>query len=174
VALALGPFKKESIMRQNPVFRSSLAAVVVSGLMVAGCGSSSSSSSTSTASAAPTLTKAQYLARGNAICTKGTAAQNAAESAYLKTHHIKQPSAAQIVALAKTVVIPNIQSQIDAVKALGAPSGDQQTVTKMISAAQADLEKVKANPEVLTGNTSFADSGKLLHAYGLKACAATG
>ncbi len=43
----------------------------------------------------------------------------------------------------------------------------------MLNLAQADLNKVKSNPLLLTG-TSFADFAKAAHAYGLKACAQNG
>ncbi len=131
--------------------------------VAAGCGSSDSNS-TSTAA----LSKAAYLAKGNAICKAAQQKQNAAEQALGKN-----PSQAQLTAYATGTVIPNIQTQIDQVNALGAPSGDEATVSNFMGLAQADLNKVKSDPSILfTGNNDpFTDFAAVAHPYGLTACA---
>ncbi len=162
-------------MRKMLTGRSTVVAIVGLGLVVGGCGSSSSSTgSAATATAPAGLTKAQYLAQGNAICTKGQAAQQRAVAAYLKVLHVnpnKQPSKANFAKVAKAVLVPNIQAQITAVRALGAPSGDQQKVTVMLATAQQELDKLKKDPAPLETGNPFAAAGKLLHAYGLTDCA---
>jgi len=132
-------------------------------VLAAGCGSSNSSSSTSTAA----LSKAAFLSKGNAICTSGQQQQTAGEQALGKS-----PSQAQLTAYLTGLVVPNIQSQIDGIKALGAPSGDEATVTNFLGLAQADLNKVKSDPALLAGGKSdpFADFAKVAHPYGLTAC----
>jgi hypothetical protein len=129
---------------------------------VAGCGGSSKSTST----AAPAITKTAFLAKGNVICARGNQ-QLAAAGARLGTH----PTQAQISAYAKGSFVPTIQAQINAIRALGAPSGGQTTVTNMLNLAQADLTKVKSNPLLLAKGPQFADFAKVAHPYGLTACA---
>ena len=140
-----------------------VAATLMVGLAV-GCGSSNSSSSTASTAA---LSKPAFLAKANAICKQGSQKQQAAQSALGK-----EPSQAQVTTYVSNSFAPNVQAQIDGVRALGAPSGDQATVTNMLDIAQADLDKVKSNPALLTGNTDqFANFAKLAHPYGLTACA---
>jgi hypothetical protein len=136
-----------------------IAATLIVGLGAAGCGSSSKST--------PAITKPAFLAKANAICTRGNA-QNSAVVARLG----KSPTPAQVAASVKSATVPAIQAQINAVRALGAPSGDKAKVTHMLNLAQADLNKVKSNPALLQGNSSpFADFAKIAHPYGLTACA---
>jgi hypothetical protein len=142
-----------------------IAGTLIVGLAAAGCGSSSSSSKSTSSTTTPAITKAAFLAKANAICTAGNKLSNAAGAKLGKS-----PSQAQVVASVKSVDVPSIQSQIDGIRALGAPAGDQATVTNMLNLAQADLNKVKSNPAVLSG-TTFADFAKIAHPYGLKACA---
>jgi ABC-type glycerol-3-phosphate transport system substrate-binding protein len=144
------------------------ATALIVGLVAAGCGSSSSSTKTTSSTATTALTKTQFLARANAICTTGNN-QIAAADAKLS----KNPTQAQITAVVKTTTAPSIQAQIDGIRALGAPPGDQATVTNMLNLAQADLNKVKSNPSVLAagGASPFADFAKVAHPYGLTACA---
>jgi hypothetical protein len=141
-----------------------LAAIAV-GVPVAGCGSNdSSTSSTSTQSA---ITKADFVAQANAICAKGNQAQRKAQ-----TKLGKNATQAQAKALVTGTFVPNIQGQIDAIKALGAPVGDQSTVTKMVSLAQADLDKLKADPNQIGNENLFSDFAAVAHPYGLTSCAA--
>jgi hypothetical protein len=134
--------------------------------VAAGCGSSDSNST----STAP-LSKASYLAKGNAICKAGQQKQDAAQQALGQN-----PTQAQLTAYATATVIPNIQSQIDQVKALGAPSGDEATVSNFLGLAQADLNTVKSDPTILFTRKidPFSDFAKVAHPYGLTACAANG
>ena len=146
-----------------------IAALVV-GVCVAGCGSSNSTSTETTAA----ISKAEFVAKGNAVCVKGEKAQEAEVNAYIKKHGLenKKPSKAQEAELVEAVLVPNIQSQIDGVKALGAPSGEEQRVSSALELSQQTLEKIEANPELAFGNEdTFAAAGKQLHALGLKECA---
>ncbi|MDX6615373.1 MAG: hypothetical protein QOD60_464 [Solirubrobacterales bacterium] len=121
-----------------------LAATLAVALVAAGCGSSSTSSTASSTSPAA-LTKTEFLVKANAICAAGNRAK---------------PSVA------------SIQAQISGVRALGAPSGDEATVTKMLDTAQADLNTVKSNPALLSGKSDpFTDFAALAHPYGLTQCA---
>jgi hypothetical protein len=149
----------------RPAWLGVLAALVAASA-VAGCGSSSHSTTTATT---PALTKAVFLTRGNAICAHGNKQTDAA-GGRLGAH----PTPAQIEALAKKTFVPSIQAQINGIRALGAPAGDQATVTRMLAVAQADLDALERDPAKLAGGGGlFADFAKLAHPYGLTACAAT-
>ena len=68
--------------------------------------------------------------------------------------------------------MPSIQAQINGIRSLGAPSGDEATVTNMLNVAQADLNKIKADPTLLVGKQDqFANFAKIAHPYGLTRCA---
>lgn len=136
-------------------------AALLLGIGAAGCGSSDSTDTTTTA-----ITKSAFVAQANAICTKGNKVQSAAGAKLGKN-----PSQAQFTAYTKDTVIPNIQGQIDSVRALGAPAGDEATVSHMLDLAQADLNKIKADPTLLQDNSDqFANFAKIAHPYGLTAC----
>jgi hypothetical protein len=147
-----------------------MAATLAVGLAAAGCGSSSHTASTTTK---PALSKAQFLAQANAICTQGNQKSAAAQKALEKVVGNHAPTQAQITAYINGVFAPLIQSQIDQIKALGAPAGEQASLTKMLDLAQADLNNVKSNPAALVRSNShpFANFAQLAHSYGLTACA---
>jgi outer membrane murein-binding lipoprotein Lpp len=149
----------------SPV-RVTMAAALVVGLVVAGCGSSDKSSSSSSTPTTAAITKAQFVSKANAICAKGNKLTDAA-GASLGNH----PTPAQISATVRTRFAPAVQAQITAIRALGAPTGDEATVTKFLDLAQADLDKVKGNPSLLVAQRdAFGDFAKLAHPYGLTEC----
>jgi hypothetical protein len=142
--------------------------LVFAGLLVAGCGSSSSGTATSTSAAKPPLTKAQFLAQGNAICTQGNKNLEGPEKA-LGT----SPTEAQFVAFIKGPFKSEIQRQIDAIRALRAPTADQATVKRIFDLAQTELDRVTSNPKAVESSSvsPFKDFETAAHAYGLTVCA---
>jgi hypothetical protein len=135
-----------------------LAATLAVAVVAAGCGSGSKPTA---------LTKPQFLAKGNAICAQSEKKLESAGNA-LGNH----PSQAQMSAFATGTFIPAIQRDIDEIRALAAPSGEQATVTNMLDVAQTDLNRLKSNLALLaSGPGEFANFGKLAHSYGLTECA---
>jgi len=88
-------------------------AVVIAGVVVAGCGGGDSSSTTA-------LSKSDFLAQGNAICAKGDKEINAAAGKVFTQS--QAPSQATQQKFVTDTVVPNIQGQIDAIDALPPPS----------------------------------------------------
>ncbi len=145
------------------------ASLVLAAAGVAGCGSSSSSTSSSSAAAtsAPAISKAVFLAKANAICVRGNAKSKAARAKLGAS-----PSEEQIVSFVRGTEVPAVQAQIDQIRALGAPAGDQATVKKMLDLAQQAVGRVKVVPTILTtGEDVFAPFAALAHPYGLTSCA---
>lgn len=140
-----------------------LAAPLLIALTATGCGSSGSSESTATTA---TITKAQFVKQGNAICKSGNAATNKAFAQITK----KTPES-QTITVVKTAFVPAVQAQITAIRKLGAPAGEEETVSHMLNLAQADLVKIEKNPTlVFAGKDQFADFAKIAHPYGLTEC----
>jgi len=147
-----------------------LGAIAVAGLstlavLAAGCGSSSSSNSTA-ATVTGQLTRAEFVAQANSICVKGT---ERTEKAGRSLGNSPTEQEAAVAVPAKFV--PAVQTQIDELKALSAPTGEEAAVASMLDLAQNDLDKVKGEPKLAFETKTFADFAAVAHAYGLKSCA---
>ena len=155
----------------KPIWIVSIAAVLVAGLVAAGCGSSSSSSSSTSTVA---ITKAAFLKQGNAICKKGNQEINAVGKKVFSKN--KKPTQAQMTQFATGTLVPKIQAQISGIKALGAPKGDEAQVNAIVVSAQSALDKGKQNPALLVSNNNnlFKHTNQLTNAYGLTACGGGG
>jgi hypothetical protein len=158
-------------MRRNSFL--ALAGALAIGAIAAGCGSSNDNSTSTTAA----LSKAQFLKKGNAVCKKGNQQINKVgrQTFGTKGNH-KKPTKAEQKKFATDTLIPGIQTQIDGVKALGPPKGDEAKVKAIVVSAQASLDKAKTDPTILLKSKTnpFAKTNKLSNAYGLTACGGGG
>jgi hypothetical protein len=145
-----------------------VAAILTVGLVLVACGSSNDNSTTTA------LSKAAFLKQGNAVCAKGNKQINSAAHKVFGPN--KKPTKADETKFATDTLIPSVQSQINAIKALGAPQGDEAKVTAIVTSAQSALDKIKADPTLAFQNKldPFAKSNKLTTAYGLTACGGGG
>lgn len=128
------------------------------------CGSSADTSQVS---------RAQFLALANGICTKGDEAIQA-EARTQFPNGRATASEKQREQFALDVVAPNLQKQVLAIRKLGAPQGDEATVEIVVKELQAAILEVKRNPASFgKGNAEpLAKANKFAAAYGLNACAA--
>lgn len=156
-----------------------LAGLAAIAALVAGCGSSSSEESSSTESTA-TISKAEFLKQGNKICAEGNREIEEGFNAFSKEENLSEktrPTNAQLEKAANTVIIPSVRGQIEALRALGKPEGDQGEVDGILANAEAALEEVEAEPTLIAMEGSkepFATVNKEASAYGLTACAEEG
>jgi hypothetical protein len=153
--------------RQARVGRRALAAlglVLALAMPLAACGSSKKKAH---APAPQVLTKADYVAKANAICA---AADPALVAAMAKL--AARPTRAQVIALVRSTFVPSTEAQIRAIRALRIPPGEEAIAHRMLALVQADLAKLKRNPALIKGDV-FGDFARVAHPYGLAACAPT-
>jgi hypothetical protein len=155
------------VQMRNRLASSLVVPTIVAVLAIGGCGGGDDSSTTTGASGTA-LTKEEFLEQGNAICAEGNKPIDA-EIASLNTG---QPlTDAQIQEFAD-VLIPSVQGQIDDIRALPPPEGDEDTVGKFLDTAQTELDRVKDDPSVLASDSQdpFEETNQLANDYGLTDC----
>ena len=147
------------------------AALAAVALIVTGCGSDNSTTDT-TAS----LTKAEFLKQGNAICAAGNKEINTEFEKFFEENEFSkknQPTQADFEEGAEEIVIPSIRNQIDELEELEAPEGEEEKYEALFENAEAQLEKGEEDPSLLTdeNNDLFAGVNKEAKALGLGSCA---
>lgn len=153
-------------------FLALLVAVAAAALVAAGCGSSDDSTTDSTES----LTKAQFLKQGNAICAAGNEEINTGFEKFFEENEFtkkKQPTEAQFEEAAEEVVLPSVRKQIDELKELSPPEGEEEQFETLFENAEAQLEKGEEDTSLLVdeNNDLFASVNKEAKALGLGSCA---
>jgi hypothetical protein len=138
------------------------AALTLVAAAAAGCGSSDDEGTS----------KAEFTKKADAICAKGDRKINAAAQRVFRTS-TKRPSQAKLTKFIKTDVLPPVREQVEALKKLETPKGDEDKVKAITDAADDSLAKVEANPKLGAGQGKkdpFAKAKKLSRDYGLKTC----
>lgn len=149
-----------------------LVGVLVGALLIAGCGSSDSESTAS-------LSKAQFVKQGNAICRKGNAQIESEFEGFAEKHNLKKhekPSTALLAEASETILIPAITTEIEGIRALGTPEGDEGEVDEILSGAEEGLEEAEEDPAAFAESQSpkFKEINKLAREYGLTVCGEEG
>jgi hypothetical protein len=145
------------------------AAFAAIAMIVAGCGGGGDSSSDSSS-----LTKAEFLKQGNAVCAKGNQEIEEGFEEFEKENgsQSKQPTKAQLTEAIETIVLPAVRNQVEGVEGLGAPSGEEDKVEAITDAANEALEEGEEDPASLTSEKAdpFAEANELANEYGLVKC----
>ncbi|HWO47338.1 MAG TPA: hypothetical protein VNM41_04690 [Solirubrobacterales bacterium] len=155
----------------NKALLAALAALAVVAALVAGCGGGDDTTTDETA----TLTKAEFIKQGDAICEKGNEELEGEFQSFAKENDIpleKEPNTEQSEELVEEVLVPNIQNQAEELRALGVPSGDEDQVNAMLDSLEEGIEEAEDDPgDLFSGKTDpFGKANKLASEYGLKVC----
>jgi hypothetical protein len=163
---ALIPRRRAVSILSRPIALAAGAALILAAAGCGGGGKSATSGANTAASTTPAApTKAEYVAKSNAICnaTNGPLAATALKLA----DHPSPVEAAHIIAGS---FIPQIKSQLSQIQAIGTPAGGQVTIATMDRLLAGDIARIEKDP-ALAGPATFDDFAKVAHGYGLTACA---
>jgi hypothetical protein len=142
-----------------------LAVALAAGLIAAGCGDdddeTTTTSATTTAGATGAtgatgsasgepLSQEEFIAQGDEICSKADA-------------EIKGENDPAKVA-------ENIQGQIDGLRALTPPEGDEEQITQILDDAQEAVDTIKETGSFQQSGQQLEQAGKALQDYGFKDC----
>lgn len=139
-----------------------LVAAVVALLAFAGCGGGDETTS---------LTKAEFTKQANAGCKEHTKEREELFQAAIKEIDSSEATRADQAKLIDEVLIPPFEKDIENLKSLGAPEGDEEQVKEIIQAMEKAVKKVEAKPLVaLRSSSQFAEARAAAVKYGLNDC----
>jgi hypothetical protein len=140
-------------------------------LVAAGCGGGSDSSGS--------ISQAEFVKKGDAICTEGRKEIESGLAAYLKKNKVgkgKKESEAEAkgheVVFIETIALPGLKKQVEEIKALGAPEGAETEAEKFLKAVETEIAKGEKNPGPLisTPEEAFEESDNIAQEIGFKVC----
>ncbi|MGH9283880.1 MAG: hypothetical protein ACRD0S_13200 [Acidimicrobiales bacterium] len=139
--------------------------ILAAGLVLAaGCGGGEES-----------ITKDEYLKRARTICREGNQElAQATQKAFKDLKQGEKPTAEQLEAYARDVVVPMVRQQVDELRALPDPKGAGDQVDEIYDAFDRALDRIDEKPSLLTDNPDvfglFKEAGDLSKAYGFPVC----
>lgn len=151
--------------RGKPLTRCrSLVLVLVVALPVAsapGCGGDEETSQTE----APAPTRQEFIAQADAICRSAEQDLKAAEGGVYTGDGLDEEEAEFV----EEEVIPNFQRQVDEIRELTPPPGDEEKIEAALSAAERDLDDLLEDPSSVP--KGLRKLHRLLQRYGSGPCA---
>jgi hypothetical protein len=138
--------------------------------VIAGCGDSAGTSTTTTTGPP---TKQEFLISADQICHSFESQIEAAGDDVFAGK--QQPKPAQVRRFALRIAAPKLQDEVDAVRSLGAPKGDEQEVDRILAASEQGVEEIRQDPELIAGGDAppgLKKAGRLAKAYGSTECGA--
>jgi len=144
-----------------------LAVALTIAAVVAGCGSGGGTAS---------LSKAEYIKQASAVCDKATK-QAQTEFANFVSELAKEPKTQQAneaaqTEVANTILIPGKEQELEGLKKLDAPKGDEERVEEITGALEDGIEATRKDSghAVTNSGKTFAKAQVLAAKYGLKNC----
>jgi hypothetical protein len=147
----------------RPLAGSVAVALCALALVAAGCGDDEPEPTTT--ASGPPLSKSKFIAQADALCATGN---QAIEEAGKQLG--ADPTDAVLEGYVDDTVVPAINTELDGIRALAPPAGDEAQVEAIVNAAQDALDQVSDDPTLVVGGDPFAKANQLAQAYGLKEC----
>jgi hypothetical protein len=122
--------------------------------------------------------KDDFIAQANEICAAGNEELEQAAGEFFGNLELgkgQEPGPEEEAEFGSTIVIPNLERQVDDVEALGAPEGDEDEIDEIISQARAGLDQMREDPALAASERPVPDldeSTQRLVEYGVEACGA--
>lgn len=153
----------------SKLLTAAVAAAVLVGL-VAGCGGGDE-----TTDETVTLTKAEFIKQGDAICKEGNQEINKGFEDFYEENDLpenQEPNKEQSIEIVETVILPSIQQQGEGIRDLGAPEGDEEQVDELLDSLDEAVAAGEDDPESLfkSDTDPFGDTNQLATDYGFKVC----
>jgi hypothetical protein len=116
------------------------------------------------------IAKVEFLREANRICESTNARVEAAGDELVGGRHDPPPGEVRRIVL--NIVIPALQTEVEAISSLGAPPGDEHTVDNILDATRQGIDELRTDP--LSGldgpPPGLRHAGRLAAAYGSTAC----
>jgi|ERR1700761_2934438 len=138
--------------------------ILAIGLLSVGCGSSGDSETR-------VISRAEFLAKAQAICKKGSGKIGKQYAYWAERAHLHTDSEEFMDKMAAKVEIPVKARQVRELRALGLPAASEKKLEVFLAAMEEGIEKGKKDPSTLrVGDFAFQRAFEMAESVGLKAC----
>lgn len=150
------------------------AVAFVAALAVAGCGGASDETTTGALSDPAPLSKAEFIREADQICLSSESRIEAAADDYATAK--KPPSRKQVASVAKGVVIPALEAEVQAIEALGEPAEGAGQVRMILALTRQGIEAVRSSPASLLDGPpkELVEANRLSRKFGAAQCGLRG
>jgi len=144
-------------------------AVLLAAVLVAGCGEDESGQEYPAGVAQP-QSKVEFLREADRICFSSEAQIEAAADELLNRKGGADPDEVERVAL--QIAVPALETEVRAIRSLGAPPGDEAEVEAILTATERGIAEIEADPRALAERSppGLRQAQRLAQRYGSRQC----
>jgi hypothetical protein len=116
------------------------------------------------------IAKVEFLREANRICESTNARVEAAGDELVGGRN--DPPPAEVRRIVLRIVIPALETEVEAISAIGAPAGDEDKIDRILDATRQGIDELSADPlSALEGPPpGLREAGRLAAAYGSDSC----
>ena len=144
------------------------AAALAIGLIAAGCGDEDDGDGDG---GGEPLTKQEFIARADQICKQS---DQEIEQQARELFGKGRPSTALQEQFATEVLVPEVQSQVDGIRELTPPEGDEETINGILDKADEGIAQIEADPSIVGSDQgsspALLEAGREIGQYGAQVC----
>lgn len=150
----------------NRALLAAIAALVALSALVAGCGGGDDGDTT------VTLTKAELIEKGDAICAKANKQSETEAEDFAKENDFELAGASkeQLEEAVAEVLVPSLNQQVEELDALGAPEGDEEQVEEIIVSLEDAAGEIEDDPALVFQGAVLKEPSQLAKDYGFEVC----
>jgi hypothetical protein len=154
---------------RNPDRKGLGLTLVLAAALHGGCGGGDETTTFPSGVSRP-IGKVEFLREADRICESTNARVEAAGDELVGGRH--DPPPAEVRRIVLGIVIPALQTEVEAISSLGAPTGDEEIVSQILDATRDGIAELRADPlSALNGiPPSLRRAGRLAAAYGSTTC----
>ena len=144
-------------------------ATLVALVTLAGCGGDDDAGDFSPVVSDP-LSKVEFLREADRICFASEARIEAAADDLVTGRG--EPDPAEVERVATSIVVPALESEVRAIRALGAPAGDEPQVEAILAATEQGIAAIERDPRGLLDGVPqpLTRAQRLAEDYGSRQC----
>ena len=142
---------------------------LLAALILGGCGSDEENEDFSPVVAEP-LSKVEFLREADRICFASESRIEAAADDLVAGPG--RPDPAEVERVAISIVVPALESEVRAIRAIGAPEGDAREIESILNATEDGIAAIEADPRGLLDGVpaDLRRAERLAGAYGSQQC----
>ena len=116
------------------------------------------------------ITRPEFLREADLICHSTEARIEAAADDIVTAPG--EPDPAEVERVARSIVIPALETEVRAIRALGAPEGDERQVDAILAATERGIRAIERDPRNLLDGAprELRRAGQLARGYGSEQC----
>src|SRR5688572_28412420 len=130
------------MLRCASAFRGSLAGLIAAAALM-GCGGDEDDPDEFSPVVSEPLTKVEFLRRAEEICHSSEARIEAAADDLVTSR--RDPAPAEVERIALSLVVPALETEVSAIRAVGPPAGDEREVEAILKATEQGIAAIEAD-----------------------------